>query len=126
MSLDRRTVDQQLRRRTSGRGQGVEDRLPNALLGPADKAVVERLARTIDRRRIDPSAAGLKDMDDPADDAAVIDPRFATRVGRKIRLKPRELPLVQPEIALFHHRSPFGDLESRNAKFTKTFYGSEP
>lgn len=126
MSLDRRTVDQQLRRRTARRRQRAEDRLPNAFLGPAYEAIVEGLAWTVDRRRIDPSAAGFEDMNDTADDAAIIDPRFATCVGRKMRLKPHELSLVQPEIALIHQRSPFGDLESQNAQITKTFYGSIP
>jgi len=96
MSLDRRTVDQQLRGRTARRGQRAEDGLPNALLGPAYEAVVERLARTIDRWRINPTAAGLKDMHDPADNATVVNPWLAARIGRKMRLKPRELPLAQP------------------------------
>ena len=109
MSLDRRTVDQQLRRRTAGRGQGLEDARPHALLGPAHEAVVERLARTVDRGRVDPASTGFEHMNDPADDAAVVHSRLAARVGRQMRLKPRELLLAQPEMISIHRRSPFGD-----------------
>jgi hypothetical protein len=41
-----------------------------------------------------------------------------------MRLKPRELPLVQPKIISIHQRSPFGDLESRNAQNGNPVYGS--
>lgn len=124
MSLDRRTIDQQLRRRAARRRQRLEDRFPHALLGPADEAVIERLARTVDRRGIDPTAARLKNVNDAADDTAVVDPRLAARVGWKMRLKPRELLIRQPEVMVFHSRAPFGILESQNDRRSKTFYGS--
>jgi len=124
MSLDRRTVDQQLRRRAARRRQRLENCFPDAFLGPADEAVVERLARTVDRRSVDPPAARLENVNDAADDAAVIDPRLAARVGRKMRLKPRELPFAQPEVMVVHSRAPFGILESQNDRRSKTFYGS--
>ncbi len=124
MSLDRRAVDQQLRRRAARCRQRMEDRLPDAFLGPADEAVVECLAWAVDRWGIDPSAAGLENMNDAADDAAVIHPRLAARVGRKMRLKPRELFLGQPEVMGVHARAPFGILESQNDCRSKTFYGS--
>ena len=124
MSLDRRAIDQQLHRRTARRRQRLEDRFPDAFLGPADEAVVERLARAVDRRSIDPTAAGLENVNDTADDAAIIDPRLAARVGRKMRLKPRELSFGQPEVMVVRSRAPFGILESRNDRRAKTFYGS--
>src|SRR5271170_846494 len=124
MSLHRRAVDQDLRRRAAGRRQRMEDVRPDAFLGPAHKAIVECLARTIDGRRIDPAAAGLENVNDAADDAAVIDPGLAARVGRKMWLKPRELPLAQPKMISIHRWSPFGDLESQNHRPTKLFYGS--
>jgi len=124
MSLHRRGVDQHLRRRTARRCQGVEDVHPDASGGPAHEPIVERLARTIDGRGVGPPSAGLQDMDDPADDAAIVDPWLASRIGRKMRLKPRELPLVQPKIISIHQRSPFGDLESRNAQNGNPVYGS--
>ena len=94
MSLDRRAVDQQLRRRTTGGGQSMEDIRPDAFLGPAHKAIVERLAWTIDGWSIDPTAAGLEHVNDAADDPAVVHTRFAVRIRRQMRLKPRELPLA--------------------------------
>ncbi len=124
MSLDRRAVDQQLRRRAARRCQRLEDRFPDTFLGPTDEAVIERLARTVDRWSIDPTTAGLENVNDAADDAAIIDPRLAARVGRKMRLKPRELSFGQPEVMVVHSRAPFGILESRNDRRSKTFYGS--
>ena len=56
------------------------------------EAILEHLAWTIDGRRVDPaSTTGIQHMNDPADDAAVIDSRLAARVGRQMRLKPRKL-----------------------------------
>ena len=124
MSLDRRGVDQHLRRRAAGRCQGMENIHPNAFGRPAHEAIVQRLLRTIDRRRVDPATAGLQHMDDPADDAPVIDPRFAASVGRKMRREPRELPLVQPELIAIHDGSPFGNLESQNVPTGNPLYGS--
>jgi hypothetical protein len=56
-------------------------------------------------------------MDDAADHPAVVDPRLAPRVCRKMWLKPCELIVTEPKVSLIHHRSPFGDLESDFAGF---------
>lgn len=101
----------------------MEDVAPHALGSPALEAVVERLPRPVDLWRIDPAPAASDDMDDAADHAAVINARFASRIGRKVRLKPRELRIRQPEKVLFHQPPPSGDRESRNAK---AVYGSGP
>src|ERR1700729_3995654 len=124
MSLDCGGVDQHFRRWATGRCQCMKDVDPDALGRPAHEAIVERLARTVDARRVDPAATGLQHMHDAADHPAIIDPRFAARIGGKMRLKPRELPLVQPETVSIHQWSPFGDLESRNARFGNPVYGS--
>ena len=124
MSLHGRGIDQHLLRWSVGQCQGMEDIRPDTLGRPAHEAIVERLARAIDGWRIDPTAAGLQDMDDPADDAAVIDPWLAARVGRKMRLKSCKLSRTQPEIGPIHQRSPFGDFESRNGRCGNLFYGS--
>ena len=123
MSLDRRGVDQHLRRRAAGRCQGMENIHPNPFGRPAHEAIVQRLLRTIDRRRVDPASARLQHMNDPADDAAVIDPWFAAGVGW-MRRKPRELPLIKPELIAIHDGSPFGDLESQNDPSGNPLYGS--
>jgi len=75
----------------------MEDVDPDALGRPSDKAIVERLSRPVDVRGIDPAATGLQNVDDAADDTAIINPRLAARIGRQKRLKPRELLLGQPE-----------------------------
>lgn len=124
MSLHRRGIDQHLRRRAAGRSQSLEDVAPDAFGRPAHETIVERLARTIDGRCVDPASTGLQHMNDPADDAAVIDSRLAARIGRKMRLQPRKLSLTQPEIVSIHQRSPFGDFESRNDRNGNPVYGS--
>ncbi len=124
MSLDGGTVDQHLLRRATRCRQCMENGFPNTFSCPADEAVVERLARTIDRRSIDPAAAGFKNMNNPTDDTPVIYPGFAARVGRKMWLKSRKLSVTQPKIVSIHRWSPFGGLESQISHVAKTFYGS--
>jgi hypothetical protein len=38
--------------------------------------------------------------------------------------KPGKLALAQPEMVLFHQRSPFGDVESENQPCRNPLYGS--
>ena len=64
----------------------MEDINPNAFGGPSDEAVVEGLARSVDRWRINPTTARLQHVYDAADHPAVIDPRLAACVGRQERL----------------------------------------
>ena len=69
---------------------------PHALGRPAHKAVVQGCARPVDRRRVDPTASGLQNMNDSADHPAVIHPELATRICGKKRLKPSKLRLPSP------------------------------
>ena len=124
MSLDRRRVDQHLCRWPAGRCQGMKDVDPDAFGRPAHEAIVERLARTVDARGVDPATTGLQHMHDSANDPAIIYPRFATCIGGKMRLEPLELPVVQPETVPIHQWSPFGDFESRNVLIGNPVYGS--
>ncbi len=124
MSLDRRRVDQHFRGWPVGRCQRMKDLDPNTFGRPAHEAIVKRLARTVDGWGVDPAATGLQHMHDSADNPAIIDPWLAARVRGKMRLKPRELSVVQPKIISFHQRSPFGDLESEFAPQRNPFYGS--
>jgi len=102
--LHGRGVDKHLGRGTAGAGQSMEEIDPDSLGGPADIAVIKRLAWPIVRRRIDPAPAGLQDMDDAADHAAVVNSRLASRIRRQIRLDPRELRLREPETIPIHPR----------------------
>lgn len=126
MRLDGGGVDQHLGRRPAGRGQGVEDVDPDALGRPSDEAVVERLPRSVDPRRIDPAPARLQYMHDAADDPPVTDPRLAARVLRKQRLKPRKLNFAEPETIAIHRHSPCGDRESHASPKRNPLYGSGP
>ena len=76
----------------------MEDVDPDALDCPPHEAVVEGLARSVDRWCIDPSTARLQHVHDAADHPAVINSRLTTRVGWKQRLQPSELNLSEPEI----------------------------
>ena len=80
MSLHGGTVDEDLGWRSASAGQCVKETDPNALGGPADIAIVEGLARSVLRRCIDPTPAGLEDVDDPADHPAVVNTRLAAGV----------------------------------------------
>jgi hypothetical protein len=93
MRLHGRAIDQNLRRRAAGRCECVEYVYPYALRCPADEAIVESFARTIDLRRIDPAPTGLQHLDDATDDPPIIDPWLAARIVRQKRLKPSELIL---------------------------------
>ena len=104
MRLHGGTVDEHLGWRTAGARERMEELDPDALRRPADEAVVERLVRAVDARRIDPAPAGLQDVDDPADHPAIIDPRLASCVGRQVRLDPRELLVRKPEQSSFIER----------------------
>ena len=102
MSLYRGAVDENLRGRPAGLRQSVKEIDPDAFLGPADVAVVERFLRPVFRWRVDPSTDGFKHMDDAADHPAVVEARLAAHLSRQMRLDLGELRVRQPE--LFEHR----------------------
>jgi len=80
----------------------MEDLQPNAFGGPSDEAIVEGLARSVDRWRINPATARLQHMHDAADHTVIVDTRLAARIGRKQRLKPRKLVFTEPESIATH------------------------
>jgi len=125
VSLDGGTVDQHLRGWTARRGERMKHVDPNAFRRPADEAVVERLARSIDLRRVDPATAGFEHMNNAADDPAVVNARLTPRVRRQKRLKPRKLIVRKPKIVANHEPSPSGTV---NHKFVPPgiLYGSGP
>lgn len=85
---------------------------PDAFVSPTDEAIVERLARPIDRGRVHPAAARFQDMDDAADDPPVIYSRLASGICRQMQCETRELIVRQPEKVIAHSKAPFGNLES--------------
>ena len=80
----------------------MENIAPHALGRPAHEAVVEGFARAIDPGSIDPTASGLQNMNDSADDPAVIHPGLAARVCGKKRLKPGKLSARKPVMVVIH------------------------
>lgn len=66
------------------RRKAGENPVEHAEPAPADEPVVQRLVWAITLRRVLPLQAVANDIDDAADDAAVIDPRHAMR-QRKMR-----------------------------------------
>jgi len=97
MGLDAGTVDEQPVGRILGVGECAEDALPDAALGPANEAVVERLLGSIDIRAVRPATAAAKRMDDPAQHPAVVNALLAAHVGRQKRLDPRPLLIRKPK-----------------------------
>ena len=104
----------------------MEDVDPDALGRPSDEAVVEGLARSVDRWRIDPATARFQHVHDAADHPPIINPRFAARVGWKQWLQPRKLILSEPETNAIYRWSPFGDRESQTNHQRNPLYGSGP
>lgn len=102
MCLHGGAVDEDVRGGASGGGQGVKELRPDTLGRPSDVPIIECFPWTILGGRVDPAAARLQDVDDPADHAAVIDPRFASRIPRQMRQNPRELFVRQPEQVAIH------------------------
>lgn len=102
MRLDGGTIDQDLLRGAAGAGERVEHGHPDALASPARVAIVERFARPILGRRVDPATAGLEHMHDAADHAAVIDAGLPARVGGQMRLDPAKLLVREPEKIAIH------------------------
>ena len=101
----RRAVEQDLRRRAARRDEDLEQLAPDALRRPADEAVVQGLARTVTRRRVDPAPARLQDMDDAADHPAIVHPRHAARLFRQQWRQPSPLDVAQPEFLRHPNRS---------------------
>jgi hypothetical protein len=58
--------------------------------------------RTIEGWCVEPAPAALDDMDDAADHPSIVNTRFASCVGGKMRLQLRELLVAQPKIIAIH------------------------
>ena len=67
----------------TGGGQCLGYASPNAAATTALEAIVERLARAVRRRGIDPPAACPEHVDDPADHPAAVDKPHTSVGGRR-------------------------------------------
>jgi len=107
MRLDGGTVDQDLRGRSPRLSKRMEEADPDAFLRPPHEAVVERLLGSVFGRRIDPTSARFKHMNDAADHPPVVNARLAARVRRQVGLDPGKLRIRQPEEIAIHVRLPY-------------------
>lgn len=85
MRFDGRTVDENLCGRAACHSQSTEDIDPHPFSGPSNETVIERLTRPVDGRSIDPAGTGFQHVHNAADHPPIVNPRLATRVGRKKR-----------------------------------------
>jgi hypothetical protein len=98
MDLDAARVDEQALRHILGPRKRAEDALPNAALGPANEAVVERLLRPIDVPwAIGPAPAALQGMHNAAQHTAIVNPIHAAHVRWQERLDPSPLNIRKPK-----------------------------
>lgn len=103
MCLEMGGIDHQLIGFTALGGELGEDAVEHAEATPPDKAIVDRLVRTIRGRRITPAQPIPDHKDDTACDPPVIDPRNAMRQW-EIRLDPAHLRLAQqPQLGHEQH-----------------------
>lgn len=79
--------------------QGFKQSPPYSFGRPAVETVVDGCRRSVADWAILPSAARSQDMDDPADDPAVVSPMRAGLVGRKQRRNHRPLLIIKPKFS---------------------------
>lgn len=96
MRLDVGAVGEKLPVRAPVSGQRGVDALPDPFPGPAIEAIIDCRIGAVFRWAIAPATAATKHMDDPAQDAPVIDPRRAA-IMRQQRRDLRPLLVIQPE-----------------------------
>ena len=102
MRLDVRAVDHLHLARSPASGKLTEQPLPDTALGPAHKPIVDRRRRAILRRAILPAAAAPQNMQDAADDPAVVHTILAAHISRQVRLNLPPLIIAQPEEIASH------------------------
>src|SRR3954447_24000440 len=73
-----------------------------------------------------PNGHLTSNLHDAADHTAIIDARFASRVGRQMRLDLRKLRFRQPKLVATHLCLLFGSRESRHYVRANTFMGPDP
>ena len=102
MSFDRCRIEGQSHGILAELGQGLKDRLPASALGPSIEPIVNSRVGTVFARAIAPTRAGLKHMNDPADDPSIVVAFRARQSAGKMRPEPRSLTVIQPEQARSH------------------------
>lgn len=96
-----------------GNRERLQQALPEPTPGPAVEAVLDRGRRPVHGRTILPTPARAQDMNDPAQDATIIDPPCARLISWQQRLDDRPLSIGEPELTRHHSSSTVFKLESR-------------
>lgn len=95
--VDDRAIAAVLILRPHDGGQVAEDACPDATLGPAVIAILNRGGRAVFRRAVLPATPRLPHRNDAADDPPVVFARGPCLFLRKMLLKNRPVQVVQPE-----------------------------
>ena len=106
MGLDVGTVRGDLARWLGRRRDGCEDLLPYTSIAPPGEAIVDRLRGAVFLWAIDPAAADLQDMHDPAENTPIVVALWPRLVRRQIRLDLRPLLVGEPEQMRVHRPAP--------------------
>jgi hypothetical protein len=80
--------------------------LPDAAIAPPGEAVVDRLRRAVFAWAINPAAADLQNVHDPAENASIVVTLRPRLVRRQTRLDLRPLLVREPEQMRFHRLAP--------------------
>jgi len=89
----------------------AQDTCPDARLGPAVEAIIDRRVRSVVRRTVLPATAGLEHMDNAADDLLIAGRLHPAAVLWDRRLNHRVLLIRQPK-QVRHRYLPIGSFES--------------
>jgi len=100
--LDMGTVQGDLARWLGGCCHRLEYLLPDAAIAPSGEAIVDGLRGAVFPWAIDPTAADLQDMHDPAQDAPVILALRPGLVRRQVRHDLRPLIVGEPKQMRIH------------------------
>lgn len=97
MRLGMCAVEQHLGWWSTAGCQGVKDLQPNTLRRPANKPIIQRLARSIAGRCIRPPTSRFQHMNDPADHPTIVDSWHPAWLVRQQRRQTRPLLILQPK-----------------------------
>ena len=86
-------------------GQLLDEAVEHARLAPANETVVERLVGAVAGWCVAPHQARADDVDDAADDLAIVDPPHTAHLVGQKRLNTSELSVGKPEMVVGHENT---------------------